>query len=526
MHGAGRRVASDELKKPDKGLDEGAGYPQSIEHMFDTLQGSSKEGSSAVPEAPERVVTPQVRSAQIDDAIRELSALVAATEAKILHLVAERDALGLDLGGWSSPAAWLSATAGYSPSIARSQVEVAGRLSELPDIKAAFSSGEVSFSEVKEIVPIATPETEEVLLNIARHAPVATTQRFARVYSRARRESSEDLAAKRFSRRVSSRYTDDGMYLLNAQMMRDEGALLDRVLDKFFDDLRAERAEGIDDNSRSDHQVTRADALVEMAMAALEHGLPEGSPANPVVMHVDIETLAGLEGEVANLDRKIGIPIETIERYMCDCAVKAVLDRDGDPLHVGRKYRSINRSMRIALEARDECCQWPGCVRTRALQAHHLWMWIEGGLTDIEDLRLYCRMHHMLLHEGGFKVVLEADGSLTHLRPNGALVYEPPRGLPRSVSIEKVACDQGVNGGTRAQLEGAKLDHHYAAGVVADRDPLWNRRAAVDEASVKNAVTPNSRAIQTPTSSPARSQTRTNRSHDQHRLAHTIGPGP
>lgn len=437
-----------------------------IERMFDTRIGPSER------DKPERVVTPQVRAAQIDDELRELAALVAATEAKILDLVAEREALDLDLQGWKTTAQWLSATAGYSPSVARSQVEVATKLDSLPEIKEAFSSGEVSFGEIKEIVPIATPESQEVLLNIARHAPVSTTQRFARAYGRARLESQGDTEEKLRRRTVQSWFTDDGMYRLNALLMKDEGAIVERALDSALEGLKAERTESITDgNCTSDHQVTRADALVEMAETLLEHGLPGGSPSGPVVMHVDIETLAGLDGEVANLDRKIGIPKETVDRYMCEAAVKAVLERDGDPLHVGRKYRGINSSMRTALEVRDECCQWPGCIRTRRLDAHHLWEWRIGGLTDIEELRLYCRSHHRLLHEGGYKAVLNPDGSLTHLRPDGKPVYEPRCALPPrpSRSVSNIEVTENV----RPYLAGDKLNHVYAASLAADNDDGW-----------------------------------------------------
>ncbi|MGI8775189.1 MAG: DUF222 domain-containing protein [Actinomycetota bacterium] len=434
--------------------------------MFDTRIGPRRG------DEPERVVTPLVRAAQIDDELRELAALVAATEAKILDLVAEREALDLDLLGWKSTAQWLSATAGYSPSIARSQVEVASKLNSLPEIKEAFSSGEVSFGEIKEIVPIATPESQEVLLSIARHAPVSTTQRFARAYGRARLESQGETEEKLRRRSVRSWFTDDGMYRLNALLMKDEGAIVERALDSALEGLKAERTEGITDtNCTSDHQVTRADALVAMAETLLEHGLPTGSPGGPVVMHVDIETLAGRDGEVANLDRKIGIPKETVDRYMCDASIKAVLERDGDPLHVGRKYRGINSSMRTALEVRDECCQWPGCIRTRRLDAHHLWEWGIGGLTNIEDLRLYCRSHHVLLHEGGYRAVLNPDGSLTHLRPDGRPVYEPRGALPPepSATVRDIEVDEKA----RPHLTGEKLNHVYAASLAADDDDGW-----------------------------------------------------
>jgi hypothetical protein len=50
---------------------------------------------------------------------------------------------------------------------------VARALRELPEIRRAFSSGQLSFSKVRALTRVAEPDSEERLLELARHATAA-----------------------------------------------------------------------------------------------------------------------------------------------------------------------------------------------------------------------------------------------------------------------------------------------------------------------------------------------------------------
>jgi hypothetical protein len=75
--------------------------------------------------------------------------------------------------------------------------------------------------------------------------------------------------------------------------------------------------------------------------------------------------------------------------------------------------------MRRALVARDHGCCIQSCDRPPEwTDAHHVEFWArDGGRTDLDNLRLVCRFHHRLLHEGGWK--LESS-------PTGEIVARPP----------------------------------------------------------------------------------------------------
>jgi hypothetical protein len=117
------------------------------------------------------------------------------------------------------------------------------------------------------------------------------------------------------------------------------------------------------------------------------------------------------------------LPIDTVKRLLCDCSVVTVAeDENGHPLDVGRKQRTLSTSLRRALYARDRHCTFPGCHRKRYLDGHHLKHWIHGGETNPGNVTLLCTYHHRLLHEGGFRIASEADGSLRFVTADGRTI--------------------------------------------------------------------------------------------------------
>jgi hypothetical protein len=181
----------------------------------------------------------------------------------------------------------------------------------------------------------------------------------------------------------------------------------------------------------------RADALVLMAETVLSHGAhARGGDRFQVVLHVEAETLAG-SADDGRCELADGAPLaaETARRLACDAAVVPLLAKDGRPLSVGRKTRSVPPALRRALASRDRGCRFPGCTNRCAVDAHHIHHWARGGPTSLDNLVQLCRHHHRLLHEGGY--TLEHAGSdFIFRRPDGAkirAVPRPPKGRVRSL---------------------------------------------------------------------------------------------
>ena len=86
-----------------------------------------------------------------------------------------------------------------------------------------------------------------------------------------------------------------------------------------------------------------------------------------------------------------------------------VFDDAGGVLAHGRSERCATPAQRRALAARDGGCAFPGCERPPAwTEAHHVIPWIQGGLTDLDNLVLLCRHHHRNFESWGWQVRINA----------------------------------------------------------------------------------------------------------------------
>ncbi len=101
--------------------------------------------------------------------------------------------------------------------------------------------------------------------------------------------------------------------------------------------------------------------------------------------------------------------------------------RAGRVLDVGRKRRTISPALRRALTTRDPECRFPGC-QARHCDAHHVrGTGPAGGATRLDNLVRLCRRHHRAVHEEGFRVTLDPDGTARFCRPDGQpLPAAPP----------------------------------------------------------------------------------------------------
>ena len=118
--------------------------------------------------------------------------------ARLLDLIREFDALG----GWAQAGAktcaeWLSWRVGLELRAGYERVRVARALPKLPLISAAFARAEISYSKVRALTRVATPQTEERLLTFARNGTAAHVETLARAWRRS-------IATPRTGRRSSS----------------------------------------------------------------------------------------------------------------------------------------------------------------------------------------------------------------------------------------------------------------------------------------------------------------------------------
>jgi len=405
---------------------------------------------------------------RLGDEIARLAAHLHAATYQLLVLIRdfdEREGWG---GGFLSCAHWLSWRTGISPGPAREKVRVARALASLPLISGAMAQGQLSFSKVRALSRVATPENERELLEIGRHGTAAHIEKLVRAWRRVDRIEEAQEEELRHQSRFLHLYPDhDGSYVLRGRLDPEVGALLEKALKWASEELYREAEAAAADTS---FEQRRADALglvAEQAMAergmATSKEIEEGQAAEEddsshepsrtlsradrfqVVLHVDSEGLrrgAGASdapgeeagspmGQAVLADSGVGVPAATSRRLACDASVVVMThDEEGRGLDVGRKRRTVPPAIRRALDHRDKGCRFPGCG-CRYVEAHHITHWADGGETKLENLTLVCRVHHRAIHEEGFRVELVGKGEeIRFFRPDGRPIPTAPEAPP------------------------------------------------------------------------------------------------
>ena len=124
---------------------------------------------------------------------------------------------------------------------------------------------------------------------------------------------------------------------------------------------------------------------------------------------IDAEVLLGITNGCGTLEDGAPVDPATVYDWLPAATLEGLICHRGAPLHMGRKVRVANRKTRRALKIRDGGCAFPGCDCTEFLDAHHIYIWDKGALTNIDELVLLCRRHHRLFHRGEYSITI-ADG--------------------------------------------------------------------------------------------------------------------
>ena len=382
---------------------------------------------------------PSERVAELDrlgDAIAELSAHLEAATARLLDLIREFDARGGWNTGFRSCAAWLSWRVGLDPGAAREKVRVARALGTLPLLAQALARGELSYAKVRALTRVATQQTEEPLLNVARAGTAAQVERIVRGWRRVDRQAEARETARQHASRALHVYEDeDGTVVLRGRLAPEVGALLLRALAAARETLyqRARREATANPPTEVSEIPTRApqqaDALALLAETALHQGLDPGAPGEryQVVVHVDAPALADPDQPGQSvLEGGARVSAETSRRLACD-ASRVVMQHDdnGRVVEIGARTRTIPPALRRALHHRDRGCRFPGCGLPLG-EGHHIRHWAQGGSTTLSNLALLCRRHHRAVHEEGFHLDRQPDGALEFRRPDGRALPDVP----------------------------------------------------------------------------------------------------
>jgi hypothetical protein len=287
-------------------------------------------------------------------------------------------------------------------------VRLARQLPYLPDTASAFERGDISpqhASVVARSVELVTrgggdaSDAESLLLEEAGQRDPRDLFRWglSLVHQLAPREMEAEEQRREERRYLHMREAFEGGCDIEGYLDPERAARLKTAINGVL----GPRRKG---DERSPGQ-RRADGLDELAGRALDSGeLPVRGGQRPhLTITATLETLRGDPGApAALLDWGYPLSGKALRRIAGDAEITPILlNGRGDPLHVGRKYRTATPKMRRALAERDRKCVWPGCSdppdRT---QGHHEVPWALGGGTDVDEMSLLCLDHHQKLDQG------------------------------------------------------------------------------------------------------------------------------
>jgi hypothetical protein len=371
----------------------------------------------------------------VEAGFAELHRLSEAVEARRLQWLADLERRATyRRDGYLSIAAWLADRFRVAAGTAKQQAKVATALQEMPEVREALASGELSTGAARVLVSAreAHPEVfalqERALVEEARTRPVDELRRVVEDWSSSadQEDALQQAEHLRERRHMHICPTPSGMVRVSGELDRESGEAVLTAVQAIVDaDLRAAGGHDL----RTPEQ-RRADAVGELGRRYLDsRERPVVAGERPhVTVTVDVSTLKEGIGK-SELDHTGPVHPEAARRLACDASVmRVVMAGPSEPLDVGRRTPVISPALRRAVVVRDAGCRFPRCDRPHAwCDAHHVVHWADGGETALRNLVLLCRPHHRLLHEGGFHLEMVEDKPVFR-RPDGSVLEDraPP----------------------------------------------------------------------------------------------------
>jgi hypothetical protein len=260
---------------------------------------------------------------------------------------------------------YLERVLGYGPHAARERMRVARALATLPDTTAALARGELTYSAVRELTRVVTPETEAAWLTAA-----------------------EGLAANQIERLVAEHRPGDHPDDPADPDLRPRVVRLELPPEVFALWRQARMVVG----SERGGEISDADFVETLCRGAIAPGSGAGGPAH-VIAYQQCEDCRRATQNGAG--REIDVGPEVLERASCDARFLGSLDAAAP----ARATTTVTPRLREQVFARDHHrCTVPGCRSARNLEVHHIVEQARGGTHELSSLTLLCTGHHSAVH--------------------------------------------------------------------------------------------------------------------------------
>jgi hypothetical protein len=339
---------------------------------------------------------------------------------------------------------------------ARDHVRVARKLAEFPAIDDALRSGEVSYSKVRAMVRVATPDNEVLLLEHAKLMTASQLEKTCRKYALVQRgEQDRRPQGDELRRYVRRRDTEDGMVKIEA-VLHPEAELVWAMLDH------------------------AAAQLVQPSSSSGDPAESDATPRSPVALTAPAvqcrpDAAAAVVGD--DVDRPITSRIddsaESIEGAnpapRSDVGLVAPL-----PAFTAPDRRPATAA---AVVGDDVDRPITSCTNRIFLEGHHIQHWADGGETSLRNTTLLCSLHHRHVHEHGYAIELGPDQRPRFRDPHGRRVAAvPQRPHPADLGWPHIRAENEalqIDADTIAgPWDGTPVDYGRIVGHLATADGL------------------------------------------------------
>jgi hypothetical protein len=296
---------------------------------------------------------------------------------------------------------------GYSSHrVAEERLRLANALPALPKISEAIQNGELNFSKAKELVRIATPETEQAWIGKAQNLNVREVEQA--VAGHAKGDLPGDPVDPKLVRKtlwLSVRPETEVMFREAKRAVEkergerlDEDAVLEALCRAFLSGGRTSFASSTAARGSETASAPRG-AETDSAPRggetdSWEAGANDGAAPYRVAVTVCSECNRGWQHGGGAVEE---MTPAAVERAQCDAQWIGELDSG----IVERARQEISPATRRKVLHRDQGrCQVPGCRAHKNLDVHHIRHRAQGGTNDLANLVTLCEAHHLCHHEG------------------------------------------------------------------------------------------------------------------------------
>lgn len=285
------------------------------------------------------------------------------------------------LTGSPTAAHWLAIIADVEPCTSREWIRIGRLLAALPHTSNAFKNRQISYSKVRTLTRLATPQNEQELLAIATTTTAADLGRALAAWLQ-RNSDPEDIEAYQHEQRSAKWRTEpDGMTTFTLRLPPFLAALLITFLTTTIMRTKARQA-----------TTGEWPTVAQQHADAIETLLTKGAG------NVDIEVLLHVMGDGCTLDDGTPISTHTVAKLVPESFIRALVhDSDKTPIDATNRRRHPNTRQKRLVKARDQRCI--DCGRHELLEYDHVPTFEETGHTITTELRLRCAPCHHQRHQ-------------------------------------------------------------------------------------------------------------------------------